>query len=116
MVILLITNTLFSQDYNKNLFLKDYSGEMIITTQVRGERNKAILRGTEADRNREFVLNNYTGIQPSIYPAWDGGFWPKKKPVSLRDFNVETKYFVSISNSSNEFGFFFGQKPPSQAG
>ena len=104
-VILLITNTLFSQDYNKNLFLKDYSGEMIITTQVRGERNKAILRGTEADRNREFVLNNYTGIQPSIYPAWDGGFWPKKKPVSLKDFNVETKYFDELVNwgIENEF-------------
>ena len=105
MVILLITNTLFSQNYNKNLFLKDYSGEMIITTQVRGERNKAILRGTEADRNREFVLNNYTGIQPSIYPAWDGGFWPKKKPVSLKDFNVETKYFDELVNwgIENEF-------------
>ena len=105
MVILLITNTLFSQDYNKNLFLKDYSGEMIITTQVRGERNKAILRGTEADRNREFVLNNYTGIQPSIYPAWDGGFWPKKKPVSLKDFNIETKYFDELVNwgIENEF-------------
>ena len=104
-VILLITNTLISQDYNKNLFLKDYSGEMIITTQVRGERNKAILRGTEADRNREFVLNNYTGIQPSIYPAWDGGFWPKKKPVSLKDFNVETKYFDELVNwgIENEF-------------
>ena len=32
-----------SQNYNPNLFLKDYSGDMIITTQVRGERNKAIL-------------------------------------------------------------------------
>ena len=104
-LILLITDTLFSQDYNKNLFLKDYSGEMIITTQVRGERNKAILRGTEADRNREFVLNNYTGIQPSIYPAWDGGFWPKKKPVSLKDFNIETKYFDELVNwgIENEF-------------
>ena len=104
-LILLITGTLFSQDYNKNLFLKDYSGEMIITTQVRGERNKAILRGTEADRNREFVLNNYTGIQPSIYPAWDGGFWPKKKPVSLKDFNIETKYFDELVNwgIENEF-------------
>jgi len=77
-----------SQDYNKDAFLKDYSGDLIITTQVRGERNKAILRGTEAKKNREFVLNNYTGIQPSIYPAWDGGFWPKKKPNSLNDFKI----------------------------
>ena len=69
MVILLITNTLFSQDYNKNLFLKDYSGEMIITTQIRGERNKAILRGTEADRNREFVLNNPDSSNKSVKSA-----------------------------------------------
>ena len=39
-LILLITGTLFSQDYNKNLFLKDYSGEMIITTQVREKETK----------------------------------------------------------------------------
>ena len=104
-VILLITNSLFSQDYDKNAFLKDYSGEMIITTQVRGERNKAILRGTEANKNREFVLKNYTGIQPSIYPAWDGGFWPKKKPNSLKEFKIETKYFDELVNwgIENEF-------------
>ena len=47
-IILLVTSKMFAQDYNKDAFLKDYSGEMIITTQVRGERNKAILRGTEA--------------------------------------------------------------------
>ena len=55
-----------SQNYNPNLFLKDYSGDMIITTQVKAERNKAILRGTEAKKNRDFVLENYNGIQPSI--------------------------------------------------
>ena len=87
-IILLITGQQFSQQFNKDSFLKDYSGDMIITTQVRGERNKAILRGTEADKNRTFVLENYTGIQPSIYPAWDGGFWPKKKPNKLEDFEI----------------------------
>ena len=55
-----------SQNYNPDLFLKDYSGDMIITTQVKAERNKAILRGTEAKKNRDFVLGNYNGIQPSI--------------------------------------------------
>ena len=55
-----------SQNYNPDLFLKDYSGDMIITTQVKAERNKAILRGTEAKKNRDFVLENYNGIQPSI--------------------------------------------------
>ena len=64
-----------SQNYNPDLFLKNYSGDMIITTQVRAERNKAILRGSEAKKNRDFVLENYNGIQPSIYPAWDEGFW-----------------------------------------
>ena len=58
-----------SQNYNPNLFLKDYSGDMIITTQVKAEKNKAILRGTEAKKNRDFVLENYNGIQPSIYPC-----------------------------------------------
>ena len=94
-----------SQDYNKDAFLKDYSGDLIITTQVRGERNKAILRGTEAKKNREFVLKNYTGIQPSIYPAWDGGFWPKKKPLSLEDFKIETKYFDELVNWGVENDF-----------
>ena len=104
-IILLVTSKMFGQDYNKDAFLKDYSGEMIITTQVRGERNKAILRGTEADKNREFVLRNYTGIQPSIYPAWDGGFWPKKKPSSLENFKVETAFLDELVNwgVENEF-------------
>ena len=104
-IILLATSKMFAQDYNKDAFLKDYSGEMIITTQVRGERNKAILRGTEADKNREFVLKNYTGIQPSIYPAWDGGFWPKKKPSSLENFKVETAFLNELVNwgVENEF-------------
>ena len=104
-IILLVTSKMFAQDYNKDAFLKDYSGEMIITTQVRGERNKAILRGTEADKNREFVLRNYTGIQPSIYPAWDGGFWPKKKPSSLENFKVETAFLDELVNwgVENEF-------------
>ena len=38
-------------EYNKDAFLK-ITGDLIITTQVRGERNKAILRGTEAEKNR----------------------------------------------------------------
>tara|TARA_S200000501_G_scaffold265834_1_gene249551 strand:- start:3680 stop:4888 length:1209 start_codon:yes stop_codon:yes gene_type:complete len=104
-VIVLISVDIQSQNYNKDAFFKDYSGDLIITTQVRGERNKAILRGTEAKKNREFVLKNYTGIQPSIYPAWDGGFWPKKKPNSLNDFKIETKYFDELVNwgIKNEF-------------
>ena len=104
-IILLVTTNIHSQEFNKDDFLKDYAGDLIITTQVRGERNKAILRGTEADKNREFVLKNYTGIQPSIYPAWDGGFWPKKKPNSLKEFKIETKYFDELVNwgIENEF-------------
>ena len=50
---------IFAQEFNDKAFLKDYAGDLVITTQVRGERNKAILRGTEAKKNREFVLQNY---------------------------------------------------------
>ena len=81
---------IFAQEFNDKAFLKDYAGDLVITTQVRGERNKAILRGTEAKKNREFVLQNYTGIQPSIYPAWDYGFWPYKKPRSVREIEIQT--------------------------
>ena len=104
-IIFLVTLNIRSQEYDKESFLKDYAGDMIITTQVRGERNKAILRGTEAKNNREFVLKNYTGIQPSIYPAWDGGFWPKKEPSTLNEFKIETKYFDELVNwgVENEF-------------
>ena len=94
-----------AQKFDKDGFLKDYSGDMIITTQVRGERNKAILRGTEANKNREFVLQNYTGIQPSIYPAWDGGFWPKKKPKSLDDFEIKTEFLDELVNWGVDNGF-----------
>lgn len=79
----LIVNTSYAQAFNKEAFLKDYSGDMIVTTQVRGERNKAVLRGTEAQKNSAFVLKNYNGIQPSVYPAWEGGFWPKKNLKQL---------------------------------
>ena len=47
-----------SQNYNPDLFLKNYSGDLIITTQLRAERTKATLRGTEAEKYREFVLKN----------------------------------------------------------
>ncbi len=104
-LVVLISIDMQSQNFNRDAFLKDYTGEMIITTQVRGERNKAVLRGTEAKKNREFVIDNYTGIQPSIYPAWDGGFWPKKKPNSLKDFKIETKYFDELVNWGVENGF-----------
>ena len=57
-IIFLVTLNIRSQEYDKESFLKDYAGDMIITTQVRGERNKAILRGTEAKNNREFVLKS----------------------------------------------------------
>ena len=46
----------------------------------------SILRGSESLKNRKFVLENYSGIQMSVYPAWDNGFWPKIKPESMKDF------------------------------
>ena len=89
---------IYAQTFNKNAFLKDYSEDLIITTQVRGERNKAILRGTEAKKNREFVLQNYNGIQPSIYPAWDNGFWPSKKPASVNNIKIQTSGLDELVN------------------
>ena len=102
---ILSLNVSNAQKFDEDGFLKDYSGDMIITTQVRGERNKAILRGTEANKNREFVLQNYTGIQPSIYPAWDGGFWPKKKPKSLDEFEIQTEFLDELVNWGVDNGF-----------
>ena len=86
-----INETLFCQNFDKSKSLKFYSGGTVITTQVRSERNKAILRGPGSKENRDFVLSNYNGIQMSVYPAWDFGFWPKIKPKSVYDFvyNVE---------------------------
>jgi endo-1,4-beta-xylanase len=94
----LIVNTSYAQTFNKEAFLKDYSGDMIVTTQVRGERNKAVLRGTEAQKNSAFVLKNYNGIQPSVYPAWEGGFWPKKKPKTIDDFKINTEALNELVN------------------
>ncbi len=86
-----INDISFCQNFDKSKSLKFYSGGTVITSQVRSERNKAILRGPGSKENRDFVLSNYNGIQMSVYPAWDFGFWPKIKPKSVNDFifNVE---------------------------
>ena len=89
---------IYAQEFNNKAYLKDYAKDLVITTQVRGERNKAILRGTEAEKNRDFVLKNYTGIQPSIYPAWDYGFWPKEKPRSISKIKIETDGLNELVN------------------
>ena len=87
-----------AQEFNDKAYLKDYAKDLVITTQVRGERNKAILRGTESEKNRDFVLKNYNGIQPSIYPAWDYGFWPKEKPKSVSKIIIETDGLNELVN------------------
>ena len=94
----LISFFIYAQEFNHKAYLKDYAKDLVITTQVRGERNKAILRGTEAEKNRDFVLKNYTGIQPSIYPAWDYGFWPKEKPKSVSKIKIETDGLNELVN------------------
>ena len=80
MVALIFPLYVYAQTFNKNAFLKDYSEDLIITTQVRGERNKAILRGTEAKKignlfykiilefNLQFTLLGITafGLQKSL--------------------------------------------------
>ena len=40
----------FSQDFENNKPLKYYADKTIITSQVRSEGNKAILRGTESKK------------------------------------------------------------------
>ena len=87
LIIFLLNNqTSNYQFYDTLKNLKDYASKTIITSQVRSEGNKAILRGSESKKNREFVLSNYNGIQMSVYPAWDFGFWPKKEPNTIEDF------------------------------
>ena len=93
-----ISDSIYSQNFDKNNSLKSYSKSTILTSQVRSEGNKAILRGTEAINNRKFVLENYSGIQMSVYPAWDFGFWPKSKPETLRDFNYNTDGLNELVN------------------
>ena len=55
--------SLLSQPYNYNSPLKSYSQSTIITSQVRSDGNKAILRGSESLKNRKLdqaclFLNN----------------------------------------------------------
>ena len=92
----------FPQNFDKNKSLKDYSGKTKITSQVRSEGNKAILRGTESKKNREFVLSNYNGIQISVYPAWDLGFWPKQKPNSIDKFHFNVDGLSELVNWGKE--------------
>lgn len=93
----LVVSFSFSQELDQKTF-KDFAGSTIVSSQVRSERNKAILRGTEATKNREFILENYTGIQPSVYPAWDGGFWPQKRPLTIEKIRFSTQQFDELVN------------------
>lgn len=104
-VILCFSLSFYGQGYNTKKALKDYGGTTIITTQVRAERNKGILRGTEAPKNKAFVLANYNGIQPSVYPAFGGGFWPKKQPRNINKINFNTKHLNEIVNWGKENNF-----------
>ena len=47
---LLTLSISFSQDFDNNKPLKYYAGKTIITSQVRSEDNKGILRGTESEK------------------------------------------------------------------
>ncbi len=93
---------IYSQVFDMNKSLKDYSAKTKITSQVRSEGNKAILRGTESKKNREFVLSNYNGIQMSVYPAWDFGFWPKQKPISIDEFHFNVDGLSELVNWGKE--------------
>ena len=45
-----VNSIVFSQSFDKTKSLKDYSSKTIITSQVRSEGNKAILRGSESKK------------------------------------------------------------------
>ena len=94
----LTPSLIYSQTFDRAKSLKDYSVKTIITSQVRSEGNKAILRGSESKKNKEFVLSNYNGIQMSVYPAWDFGFWPKQKPNSINDFKYNIDGLSELVN------------------
>ena len=55
-ILIISSNSIFAQNFDKNNSLKSYSKSTILTSQVRSEGNKAILRGTEAINNRKFVI------------------------------------------------------------
>ena len=101
-ILFLLIHKIYSQPFDKTKSLKYYSEQTIITSQVRSEGNKAILRGTESKKNREFVLSNYNGIQMSVYPAWDFGFWPKQKPNSIEDFKYNISGLSELVNWGKE--------------
>ncbi|MFL2990924.1 MAG: endo-1,4-beta-xylanase [Cytophagales bacterium] len=97
-ILFFLIHNIYSQPFDKSKSLKDYSGKTVITSQVRSEGNKAILRGTESKKNKEFVISNYNGIQMSVYPAWDFGFWPKQKPNSIEDFDYNVDGLSELVN------------------
>ena len=97
-ILFFLIHNIYSQPFDKSKSLKDYSGKTLITSQVRSEGNKAILRGTESKKNKEFVISNYNGIQMSVYPAWDFGFWPKQKPNSINDFKYNVEGLSELVN------------------
>ena len=98
----LTPSLIYFQIFDRTKSLKDYSGKTVITSQVRSEGNKAILRGTESKKNKEFVISNYNGIQISVYPAWDFGFWPKQKPNSIEDFEYNVDGLSELVNWGKE--------------
>ena len=48
--LLLTPSLVYSQTFDRTKSLKDYSKQTIITSQVRSEGNKAILRGSESKK------------------------------------------------------------------
>ena len=105
-ILFFLINNIYSQSLDKSKSLKYYSEKTIIISQVRSEGNKAILRGTESKKNREFVISNYNGIQMSVYPAWDFGFWPKQKPNSIEDFEYNISGLSELVNWGKENDMF----------
>ena len=105
-ILFFLIHDIYSQTFDKNKTLNYYSKKTVIASQVRSEGNKAILRGTESKKNKEFVISNYNGIQMSVYPAWDFGFWPKQKPNSINDFKYNIDGLSELVNWGKENNMF----------
>ena len=51
-ILFFLIHNIYSQPFDKSKSLKSYSDKTIITSQVRSEGNKAILRGTESKKKQ----------------------------------------------------------------
>ena len=88
LIILIITsNVISAQNFDKNNSLKSYSKSTILTSQVRSEGNKAILRGTEANNNSGETLTKMGHLNGTSQLKTDTGGFFKRPPFYVLLYN-----------------------------